>query len=49
MGVNGEFYVPGASPATKEQPVSIAQEAGWATEPVLTFWREGEYRAVAAI
>jgi hypothetical protein len=39
MGVISQFHKPAALPPTKEPPVPIKEEDGWASEPVETFWR----------
>jgi hypothetical protein len=36
MEVSGQLHTPAALPPGKEPPVPIAQEAGWASEPVWT-------------
>jgi hypothetical protein len=38
MEMSCQLHVPAALPPGKELSVPIVQEAGWAPEPVWTFW-----------
>jgi hypothetical protein len=40
MKLNGQLHAPTDVPSGEEAAVSIEQEAGWASEPVWTLWRE---------
>ena len=44
-GMSGQLYVPTALPPGKESVVPTEQKAGWAPEPVFTFWRRYKYVA----
>jgi hypothetical protein len=46
-GVCAQFHSPAALSPGKEPPVPIAQEAGWAQDPVWTPWRREKSLAPA--
>jgi len=47
MEVSGQLHAMGISAWGKETPALIGQEAGWASEPVWTWW-QGEKSPVPA-
>jgi hypothetical protein len=43
MEVSRQLHTPATLPPGKEHPVPIAQEAGWAPDPVWTLWRRENF------